>query len=169
MEVLDLLVGFVVDPDVGNSTVYLAHDFYCSAVRFPLFAQVLRCEEAKNWRRKIMATSAKHPAFFDLAGALYRYAHKSRIDWSSEKEVRRRLIACWRIFALARVVDLQRLYWRGDWLDDTNTCMVFLWQRKNDWVWKRVLVWKQWVRDWSIPCLYSQYLQFTDDCRRALC
>ena len=48
MEVLDLLVGFVVDTDVGNSTVYLAHDFYCSAVRFPLFAQVLHCEEAKN-------------------------------------------------------------------------------------------------------------------------
>jgi len=79
-----------------------------------------------------------YPAFWDSSPVIKQLA-SAPLDWNSVEHIRTRLILCWRLFALFRSVDLQRLYRQVSFIDKRP----FVWVKRKGWNkprWEEIIV-----------------------------
>ena len=122
-----------------------ARNAYSALLLIPGWDQIRFSPLLKACRRTWNQSVPKYPAFWS-ASPVVKALTKQPLTWSSIPQVRDRLILAWRLFQLARSVDLSRLFRKISFLGEKP----FVWIQRKGWLTPR---WEEVVYLPNLPAL----------------
>ena len=122
-----------------------ARNAYSALLLIPGWDQIRFSPLLKACKRTWNQSVPKYPAFWS-ASPVVKALTKQPLTWSSIPQVRDRLILSWRVFQLARSIDLSRLFRKISFLGEKP----FVWIQRKGWLTPR---WEEVVYLPNLPAL----------------
>ena len=130
-----------------------ARSAYAALLMIPGLEQLKFSPLLRKLKQSWNTSQPKYPIFWDMGSVLKKLA-SSPLDFSDVKQVRDRLILCWRLLGLYRSVDLAQVYRQVSWAGEKPFVLV----KRKGWRaprWEQVMVLEDvHLSPWHLLCQY---------------
>ena len=130
-----------------------ARSAYAALLMIPGLEQLKFSPLLRKLKQSWNTSQPKYPIFWDMGSVLKKLA-SSPLDFSDVKQVRDRLILCWRLLGLYRSVDLAQVYRQVSWAGEKPFVLV----KRKGWRaprWEQAMVFEDvHLSPWHLLCQY---------------